>query len=50
MQVRFRWLVEDVDRYGNIRIYVRCSIRRRKRGVGGRSTLWPKSMLINRWH
>ena len=23
MQVRFRWLVEDVDRYGNIRIYVR---------------------------
>jgi hypothetical protein len=26
-----------------------CSIRRRKRGVGGRSTLWPKSMLINPW-
>ena len=31
MQVRFRWLVEDVDRYGNIRIYVRVPSRRKVR-------------------
>ena len=31
MQVRFRWLVEDVDRYGNIRIYVRVPGRRKVR-------------------
>jgi integrase/recombinase XerD len=31
MQVRFRWLVEDVDRYGTIRIYVRVPGRRKVR-------------------
>src|SRR5215831_14959576 len=31
MQLRFRWLVEDVDRYGNIRIYVRVPDRRKVR-------------------
>jgi hypothetical protein len=31
MQVRFRWLVEDVDRYDTIRIYVRVPGRRKVR-------------------
>jgi integrase/recombinase XerD len=31
MQLRFRYLVEDVDRYGNIRLYVRVPGRRKVR-------------------
>src|SRR5215471_5339124 len=31
MQMRFRYLVEDVDRYGNVRLYVRVPGRRKVR-------------------
>ena len=31
MQMRFKYLVEDVDRYGNVRLYVRMPGRRKVR-------------------
>ena len=31
MHMRFRYLVEDVDRYGNVRLYVRVPGRRKTR-------------------
>src|SRR6516164_1332356 len=31
MQMRFKYLVEDVDRYGNVRVYVRVPGRRKVR-------------------
>ena len=31
VQIRFKWLVEDVDRFSNIRVYVRVPGRRKVR-------------------
>lgn len=50
MQVRFRWLVEDVDRYDNIRIYVRVPGRRKVRiraPFGGAEFLAAYTAAVN---
>jgi integrase/recombinase XerD len=48
MQVRFKHLVEDRDRHGNVRVYVRVPGRRKVRikAIFGTMNSWQPTMLL----
>jgi hypothetical protein len=45
MQMRFKFLVEDIDRYGNVRLYVRVPGRRKVR-LRSKDTSWHRGRRL----